>query len=242
MSSRALPFRKSLSVVPRAVNSAHPGWIGRIQPSELEQYRSIERCILFDARTTLFSEGDDPEYLFRVIEGHVKLSINSSSGRRLTVAMVGPGELLDLASVIMRRPYCVTVETVDRAVLAQVSSEKFHRFLALNPKLYELLLREMVAQHNVFCSTVRLLGLDTSVPGRLARLLLHWCQSSGEINHDGVRISVSLTHEEIGEFIGASRETITRALAGFRERHLVEVQGSTFLVPDLKNLAEFAAA
>lgn len=248
MSTRALPFRKSVSVVPKAGVTArpgetpHPGWTSRISPSELEEYRSLERLVLFDARTTLFAEGDESECLFRVVEGQVKVSINSSSGRRLTVAMAGPGELLDLASVITRRPYCVTVETVNPAVLAQVSSEKFHRFLALNPKLYELLIGEMVAQHNVFCGTIRLLGLDTSVHSRLARLLLQWCQSSGVKIQDGVRISVALTHEEIGEFIGASRETITRALAGFRERRLVEVHGSTIFIPNLATLAHIAAA
>jgi CRP-like cAMP-binding protein len=103
-------------------------------------------------------------------------------------------------------------------------------------------MREMVAQYNVFCGTIRLLGLDTSVPCRLARLLLHWCHARGERADDGVRISVAMTHEEIGEFIGASRETISRAFAGFRDRHLVEIHGSTILIPDLENLALFAAA
>lgn len=130
----------------------------------------------------------------------------------------------------------------DPLVLAQISSENLNRFLSFHPALYELLLRELVAQYNVFCGTIRLLGLDTSVQHRLARLLLYWCDANGEAAHDGVRISVAMTHEEIGQFIGASRETVTRVISGFRERRLIEIHGATILVPDLASLALFATA
>lgn len=242
MAACVLPFRKPRRAASQTKAPPVRGWINRLQPGELEEYRAIERSSFFEGRTNLFREGDESECLFRLVEGQVKISINSSSGRRLAVAMASPGELLDLASVVTRRPYCVTAETVYPCVLAQVSSEKFNRFLSLRPKLYELLLCDMVAQYDVFCGTIRLLGLDTTIQHRLARLLLRWCYSRGETAHDGVRISVAMTHEEIGEFVGASRETVTRVLSDFRERRLVEVHGSTILVPDIANLALFAAA
>jgi CRP/FNR family cyclic AMP-dependent transcriptional regulator len=218
----------------------HRGWISRFQPDELLEYDALERSAPFAARTTLFREEEQSDYLFRVVEGQIKISVNSSSGRRLAVAFAGPGELLDLASVITGHPHFVTTETLYPCVLARISTEKLNMFLSVRPALYEPLLKEMVAQYNVFCSIVRLIGLDTSVPRRLARLLLHWSESSGKKSFDGVRISVALTHEEIGEFVGASRESITRAFSTFRERHLVEIHGSTILIPDLANLALFA--
>lgn len=242
MATKVLSFRKPLCVPSQSNRPAFSGWINRLQPDELEEYRALERSVQFDARTTIFREDDKSECLFRVVEGQVKVSINSSTGRRVAVSMAGAGELLDLASVIIGHPYCVTAETVYPSVLAQISSEKLDRFLACHPALYELLLRELVAQYNVFCGTIRLIGLDTSVQHRLARLLLHWCNSTGKAAHDGVRISVAMTHEEIGEFVGASRETITRVFTGFRRRRLVEVHGSTILIPNVANLALFATA
>ena len=223
-----------------------PGGRWMDQPPSAWRTRGIPvagavRCIRHP-RETLFREAEDSDCLFRIVEGQVKLSVNSSSGRRIAVAMAGPGELLDLASVMMGNPYCVTAESVYPSVIAKVSKDKLNRALSRRPKLYELLMSEMVAQYNVFCGTIRLLGLSTSVQARLANLLLQWGRSRGERTSDGVRIRVAITQEEIGEFIGASRETIARALSEFRELRLLEMHGSTILVHNLDDLALFATA
>ena len=76
---------------------------------------------------------------------------------------------------------------------------------------------------------IRSLGLSHSVSEKLARLLLEWA-SDGETTKDGVRIKVALTHEEIAQLIGTSRETVTRVLGEFREHHLAQLHGSTLLI------------
>ncbi len=68
------------------------------------------------------------------------------------------------------------------------------------------------------------------MPAKLARLLLEWCPTGQQTDH-GMRLKLSLTHEEIGECIGASRETITRTLSDFRHRRLVDLRGSTLMIP-----------
>jgi CRP/FNR family transcriptional regulator, cyclic AMP receptor protein len=242
MSVSVLPFSEPVSVALPSHETARHGWINRLRPEDSESYGALEHTAYFDARTTLFREDEESTHLFRIVEGQVKISVNSSSGRRLAVAVAGPGDLLDVASVVTGRPYCVTTETVYPCVIASVSREKFNRFLSLRPTLVEVLLGEMAAQYNLFCDTARLLGLDNSIPRRLANLLLQWCHSRGKAANDGVRINVAMTHEEIGEFVGASRETVTRIFSGFRERGLVEIHGATILVPDLENLTVFATA
>jgi CRP/FNR family transcriptional regulator len=89
------------------------------------------------------------------------------------------------------------------------------------------------------CEQLRTVGLSTSAPEKLARLLLEWSES-GKTNDGGVHFRFPLTHGEIGEFIGASRETVTRTLSVFKSRQLVAFHGSTLTIPSkaaLENLA-----
>ena len=84
-----------------------------------------------------------------------------------------------------------------------------------------------------------MVGLSASVPERLARLLLVWSEPSQK-PATGSRCRLSLTHEEIGEFIGTSRETVTRTLTTFKQRQLVACHGATLTIPNRMALATFA--
>ena len=86
---------------------------------------------------------------------------------------------------------------------------------------------------------MRILGLALTAPVKLARLLLQ-CGAEGQQTEFGARILCSLTHEEIGEYIGTSRETITRNLTDFKKLDLVEQHGATLLIPSLHALEVFA--
>ena len=78
---------------------------------------------------------------------------------------------------------------------------------------------------------IRSLGLSHSVAEKLARLLLEW-SSDGDATKEGIRIKVSLTHEEIAQLIGTSRETVTRVLGEFRQKKLAQLRGSTLVILD----------
>ena len=87
---------------------------------------------------------------------------------------------------------------------------------------------------------IRSLGLSHSVSEKLARLLLEW-SSDGDVTKEGIRIKVALTHEEIAQLIGTSRETVTRVLAEFREKQLAQLRGSTLMIlnkPALERMIE----
>lgn len=214
----------------------------RLDSAQMEEYQSLERTALYPSRKVLFQEDEESSNLFRIVSGQVKISICSSGGRRLAFAIAGAGEFLDLASVITGYPYCTTAETIHPCTLAVISSQKFHIFLARHPETCRYFFRQLGAQYNMFCSTVRLIGLDSAAPHKLARLLLQWCETRGRTTADGVQINVSLTHEEIGEFIGSSRETVSRLFGEFRERRLVVVRGSKIIIPDTNNLEVLAMA
>jgi CRP/FNR family transcriptional regulator len=86
---------------------------------------------------------------------------------------------------------------------------------------------------------LRTVGLSSSAPEKLARLLLGWSQN-GQTTESGTRFHFTLTHEEIGEFIGTSRETVTRTLTEFKHRRLVACHGATLTIRSRMALETYA--
>jgi CRP/FNR family cyclic AMP-dependent transcriptional regulator len=185
------------------------------------------------ASKVLFSETQPSDGVRIVIEGEVKLSINSTDGRRLSLRIAKPGEILGLSSTLSGNPFEMTADTLYPAKIAHISRTEFLHLLARHPEVYEIVTREVSRSYNLACEQLRMVGLSTSVPERLACLLLRWSES-------GSRCRVALTHEEIGEFIGASRETVTRTLSVFKNRRLVAQHGCTIEIPSRDALENYA--
>lgn len=191
------------------------------------------------ANKVLFSETQPSQGVLVVMEGEVKLSINSTDGRRLSLRIAKAGEVLGLSSTLSGNPYEMTADTLYPAKVAHISRQAFLHFLARNPEAYETVTREISRSFNLACEQLRMVGLSTSVPERLACLLLRW-SDSGQKPESASHCRLSLTHEEIGEFIGASRETVTRTLSVFKNRRLVAQHGCTITIPSRGALEDYA--
>jgi CRP/FNR family transcriptional regulator len=191
------------------------------------------------ANKVLFTETQASEGILVVMEGEVKLSINSTDGRRLSLRIAKAGEVLGLSSTLSGNPYEMTADTLYPAKIAHVSRQAFLHFLARHPEVYAIVTHEISGSFNLACEQLRMVGLSTSVPERLACLLLRW-SDSGQKKETASRCRLSLTHEEIGEFIGASRETVTRTLSVFKNRRLVAQHGCTIEIPSRDALESYA--
>jgi CRP/FNR family transcriptional regulator len=163
------------------------------------------------AGKVLFTETQPTAGVYVVVESEVRLSINSTDGRRLSLRIAGAGEVLGLSSTLSGNGYEMTADTLYPAKIAHISRQEFLHFLARHPEVYAIVTSEITRSYDLACEQLRMVGLSTSVPERLARLLLRW-SDQGQQQETGSRCRLSLTHEEIGEFIGASRETVTRTL------------------------------
>jgi CRP/FNR family transcriptional regulator len=194
----------------------------------------------YPAHTVLFSETQPANGIVVVLEGEVRLSINSSEGRRLSFRIARAGEVLGLSAVVSGKAYEMTAETLYPAKVAHVTRQHFLQFLNSHPEVYQTVAAEMIRTYNVACEQLRMVGLATSAPARLARLLLGW--SENEKTETGARCRLAMTHEEIGEFIGASRETVTRTLSSFKNRHLVAQHGATLTIPNPRALEVYACS
>jgi len=187
----------------------------------------------------LFSETQPADGVLVVMEGEVRLSINSTDGRRLSLRIAGAGEVLGLSSALSGNAHEMTADTLYPAKIAHIARQDFLNFLARHPKAYAIVTREISRSYNLACEQLRMVGLSTSVHARLAALLLRWSEN-GQKSESTSRCRLSLTHEEIGEFIGASRETVTRTLSIFKNRRLVAQHGCTITIPSRMALESYA--
>ena len=187
----------------------------------------------------LFSERDAASGVRVVLEGEAKLSMNSADGKRLILRIAKKGEVLGLASALSGRPLEMTAETLYPARIAYVQRSHFLSFLARHPEVYEMVTEELGRSYTLACHQLRTVGLSASAPEKLARLLLEWSEN-GQTTERGTRCRFPLTHGEIGEFIGASRETVTRTLSIFKSRRLVDFHGSTLTIPSRAALETLA--
>jgi CRP/FNR family transcriptional regulator len=214
----------------------------KLTTAALQDLTSMEFPHTYPANVILFSEREPASRILIVLEGEVRLSINSMEGKRLSLRIARKGDILGLASTLSGNPYEMTAETLYPAKIAPIGRREFLGFLARHPEAYQTVTEELSRQMTMTCEQLRNVGLSSSAPEKLARLLLEWSDNE-QANETGTgRVRFSLTHEQIGEFIGASRETVTRTLSHFKHRRLVSFNGSMLTIPSRSALASYAGA
>ena len=201
----------------------------------MKDFNAVRSPATYPAGAILFLEKQDPRGVFVLCAGQVKLSISSSSGKTLILRIAKPGEILGLMATMSNSPYEVTAETLHPCQVAFIRREDFLRFVAKNPEAYQGLVKQLTALYSGACEQLRTVGLSASAPEKLARLLLDWSAEAND-TRQGALIKLPLTHEEIAEFIGTTRETVTRTLSEFKSRQLVALQGSSLLISNRPGL------
>jgi CRP/FNR family transcriptional regulator, cyclic AMP receptor protein len=214
----------------------------KLSPAALQDLQSMQIASSYPANIVIFSERDSAHGIYIVLEGEVRLSLNSSEGRRLSLAIARQGEVLGMASTLAGSPYDVTAETLYPAKVAHIGRRDFLNFLTRHPEAYQVVIEELSRSVTKACDQLRTVGLSATAPEKLARLLLDWSDSGQATECGGRRFRFCMTHEEIGEFIGASRETVTRTLSNFKHRRLVDFKGSMMTIPNRNALANYAHA
>jgi CRP/FNR family cyclic AMP-dependent transcriptional regulator len=214
-------------------------FFSKLSEEALKDFTSLEYPTQYPSNVILFSENDQNPGVFVILEGDVKLSINSSEGKRLILRIAKKGEILGMDSALSGQPSEMTAETLYPCKIARISRSEFLSFMLRHPEAYKIVTEELGRQIRMACAQLRTVALSASAPEKVARLLLDLSQS-GQSTEAGTRFRFSLTHEEIGEFIGTSRETVTRTLSVFKTRHLVNFHGSTLTIPNKTALASYA--
>ena len=186
----------------------------------------------------LIDEQQKPLSVLFIIEGQVNISMNSFGGRRFLLGIACAGDILGLTSAISGRSSEIRAEARYPCKIATMHRQDFLDFLARYPTACQDVMRELSLHHTRSFERLRTFGVTSTVHSRLAWLLLEWCKS-GRQTGGGILIKFALTHEEIGECIRASRETVSRIMADLKTNDLVRQRGSTLMVPSCGALARY---
>ena len=190
--------------------------------------------------TVLFNEGQVPRGVYVLCEGRVKLFNCSGDARVLITDIAGPGYVLGLSAVVSGGVHEVSAETLDACRIVFINGEEFLRLLGSHACALVYATRQLSRNYRTAHRQACVLGLSPTAAAKLACVLLEHPSLDGGRVSRGVRFKLTLTHEGIGQLIGASRETVTRLLNDFRRRRLIEVSGESFTVRDRTALEALA--
>src|SRR6201997_3142979 len=205
------------------------GFFCEMPKPALEEMEKVKYASAYPQGAVLFVEGQAPRGVYVICSGRVKLSTTSRDGKTLILRIAQAGEVLGLHATVSGKPYELTAETLQPCQLDFMTREDFLRFLQNHADACLTAAEHLSQNCQSAYEMIRSLGLSHSVSEKLARLLLEW-SSDGETTKDGIRIKISLTHEEIAQLIGTSRETVTRVLSEFREKKFAQLRGSTLMI------------
>jgi CRP/FNR family transcriptional regulator, cyclic AMP receptor protein len=212
-------------------------FLSRLSPLASRALESIKVTTTYPAGSVLFVEEEQPRGAYVLSSGRAKLSICSASGKTMILRIAGSGEILGLHAVVSNASFQATAQTIEPCQVSFVRRDEFLRFLFEYPEASLEAARQLSASYQEACEQLRAIGLCDSARKRVARFVLEWVEN-GEVRDEGVRAILTLTHEEIGQLIGTSRETITRALGDFKSRNWIAVKGTSLLVKNIRALKE----
>src|SRR5260221_1041990 len=163
---------------------------------------------------TIFRTGDPGTHLYLIEEGRIKITTASPEGREALVAIIGVGEIFGELSLFDAGTRTADARTMEPTVLHALSHDMFRRYVQAHPKVAWEMFRILAGRLRAADEAIQDVGFF-DVPGRVARRLLDLAHKHGSLDGDSLRIDVPITQEEIAQMVGASRESVNKALAGF---------------------------
>jgi CRP/FNR family cyclic AMP-dependent transcriptional regulator len=189
---------------------------------------------------TLFNEGDPGDKLYVVTEGKIKLGRTAADGRENLLAVLGPGEMFGELSLFDPGPRTATATAVTDTTVLGLGHGDLQPWLTGRPEVASHLLGAL-AQRLRRTNEAMADLVFSDVPGRVAKALLDLARRFGVQAEDGLHVTHDLTQEELAQLVGASRETVNKALADFASRGFLRLEARAVVILDIERLSRRAA-
>lgn len=194
-----------------------------------QRVNEVKSTAVYPKGAMLFIEGQRARGVFVLCSGKVKLSTTSREGKTIITKISDAGDVLGLNVVISNQPYEVTAEMLEPGQANFIPRDSLLQVLQEFPEAALRVAQQLSLNYFTAYEEIRTLGLTTSPSEKFARLLLSW--STKDQQTDGsAQLRLNLTHEEIGEIIGTTRETVSRLFSEFRRKQLVQLKGATLVI------------
>lgn len=200
----------------------------------IEQMETVR----FPRGTTIFEEGEPGDRLY-IITGKIKLARHAADGRENLLTIMGPSDMFGELSIFDPGPRTSSAVCVTEVQAATMNSEMLKQWVSDHPAIAQQLLRVLARRLRRTNASLADL-IFTDVPGRVAKTLLQLANRFGVQEGGSLRVNHDLTQEEIAQLVGASRETVNKALATFAHRGWIRLEGKSVVIVDTEHLAKRA--
>ena len=218
---------------------ARAGIFQGVEPAAAEALAQTLESVEFPRGHVIFAEGEPGDRLYIIQSGKVKLGRKSPDGRENLLGIFGPSDMFGELSIFDPGPRTSTATTVTEVRAVTMDRPALRQWIATRPEIAEQLLR-VIARRLRRTNGMLADLIFTDVPGRVAKALLQLAQRFGSQEAGLLRVTHDLTQEEIAQYVGASRETVNKALADFAHRGWVRLEGKTVVLLDRERLARRA--
>jgi CRP/FNR family transcriptional regulator, cyclic AMP receptor protein len=212
------------------------GFTARLAPSDRDALFELGSQRLYARNARVFHEGDHSNFVVVIIDGRIKIVATSAQGTESLLSVRGPGSVVGELAALDDAPRLASAVVLEPATTLVVTAEQFRDFLARRPGAALELARTLIDRLRESDRRRAEFG-SYDVTRRLAALLLEL--SSGESPSRG-RAGIELSQHELAGMIGASRESVARALTTLRGRGLVETGRRAITVVDFDGLRTLA--
>ena len=215
---------------------AHTPLFAALDDEAAEALRATMTDIRVEKGDTLFHEGEPGDRLFVIVDGKIKLGASSGDGRETLLAVLGPGEMFGELSLFDPGPRTSTATALTPAHLMALGHDDLMPWLRGRPEVARSLLRALAKRLRRTNEAMADL-VFSDVPGRVAKALLELAAKFGTRQPDqSVLVTHDLTQEELAQLVGASRETVNKALADFQNRGWLRLEQRSVVLVDLERL------
>jgi CRP-like cAMP-binding protein len=226
----ALHRMDSLVMDRHAFLKSVPLFIG-LQRAELESLEKQLTSRRFAPGAAIFFQGDDGQILYLIESGQVRIYVQDEDGQETSVVLYRSGDIFGELAIIDGLPRSASAVAMEETVVLMWSRERFSAQMRGSPQLalnFMRALSKRLRSSTRHVSTLTFLGVN----GRLARKLLELAQEHGVAEAQGVRLNITLTQTALASLVGATRESINKALSSFKRKGLIEMEQGGIIIVD----------
>ena len=187
----------------------------------------------------IFYEGNQPYGLYCICSGKIKVFKVDEQGHQQIVRLAGPGDILGYRCLLSSEPYSATAEAIEDADICFMDKNTFFHVLETHPATAMHVMSKLAA--DLGQAEKQMVNIvHKNIRERLAELLLIFDRKYGEKVHNGKRLNISLTREELAELIGTTQESVIRLISEFKQDGLIAVDGRIITIINRDRLIETA--
>lgn len=189
---------------------------------------------------SIYLPGDPGDTVYLLKKGRIKTVIAGPNGNDITFEILEPGEIFGLLDVLKNSRRKLAAKALDNSLICAMRREDFERYLIQHPHLIVSLIELITTHFRTIQSRVEDLACRAA-PARLAHFLLELSKTEGVPDGQEIRIRAKLTHQEMADLIGCTRETVTLILGQFRKQGLIRIDHRSISILNIERLSRLVS-